>query len=544
MNEAVISDSQRRFTAVWILPLVAIVAGIWVIIHSYLNEGPQVSVTFATAEGLKAGETKVKRLSVELGVVSDVYLNEGYNDVTVIIKLDNGTQDLLRHDSQFWVVRPRIGASGVSGLTALLSGAHIELSPGQGETGRREFRGLDDMPITPLSTPGAHVVLVADKSGSASVGSPVLYQGYRVGQIEQVNLNVVSKQVNYQLFIEAPYNDLINSNTRFWNASGISVTAGIDGVSLQTESLEALISGGVAFGLPAGLPVGKAVSDRASFILHPNFDAINEQPYQYQREFMLVFDTSVRGLEVGAPVEYRGIQIGSVLDMSLDLLPEEALLNSDGHTLVPALIRIDPGRVQDDSEEALAEVDQFIRDGVKNGLRASLANGNLLTGSLYVDLDFYKDAKPMTLRAVGKHTLLPTTETRLGQLQNQVAAVLAKLQGLPLEKTLNSASNALGELGKAVKTADQTLKSVDSLLADKETKALPAELKKSLQSLRTTLSGLSPQSPLYEELELALMDLQQVLKNTSSLTKTLDNKPNELIFSSPLNGDVVPEVQP
>lgn len=541
MNEAVISDSRRRFTAVWILPLVAVVAGVWIVIHSYLTEGPEVRVTFSTAEGLKAGETRVKRLSVELGVVSEVYLNEGYNDVTAVIKLDGGSRDLLRQDSQFWVVRPRIGASGVSGLTALLSGAHVELSPGRGPAGRREFRGLDDVPITPLSTPGAHVKLVAAKSGSISVGSPVLYQGYRVGQVEKVGLDTANKRVNYQLFVEAPYNDLINTHTRFWNVSGVHINAGINGVSVQTESLEALIAGGVAFGLPNGVTAGNAVTSESEFSLHPDYDSINEHPYEFYREFVLVFDSSIRGLKVGAPVEYRGIRIGTVLDLSLGLLPQEALLNSDGHALIPALIRIDPGRLQDDSDSGLAELDEFIVAGVKNGLRASLANGNLITGSLYVELDFHKDVAAANLRRQGQYTILPTTETRLGQLQNQLAAILQKLQELPIEKTLNSASSALDDIGRAVITADKTLKNVDVILEHEDAKALPTEIKTALQELKTTLAGLSPQSPLYSELELALQDLQQVMRNANSLSKTLDNKPSELIFSSARKKDIEPE---
>ena len=206
-----------RLSTVWILPLLALGLGVWLIIDNYLSEGPTIELTLSTAEGITAGETLVKRLSVELGTVQEVYLNEGYRDVTAVLQLEAEAADLLREDTQFWVVRPRIGTDGVSGLSTLLSGAFIELSPGSGPQGRREYTALESPPVTPPTTPGLRVELRSNLSSTLNARSPVYYNGFRVGQVETANLSASDGRTHYDLFINAPYSDLVNSNTRFWN---------------------------------------------------------------------------------------------------------------------------------------------------------------------------------------------------------------------------------------------------------------------------------------------------------------------------------------
>lgn len=539
MSEALIVQ-QSRFSSIWLVPVVAVIAGLWVIIQAQLSEGPEITVTFATAEGLIANETKVKRLSVELGVVKSVYLNPGYNDVTAVIKLDSDTEDLLRDDSHFWVVRPRIGADGISGLGSILTGAYIELAPGQGEKGKREYRGLDDLPLTSKSTPGAHLRLTSEQSASVSVGSPVLYNGYQVGRVEKVKLSAEDRQVYYEVFVEAPYNDLISSNTRFWNASGFHINAGVDGISLESQSLETLIAGGISFGLPAGMTGGEPIHPDQEFILYPRRSDINKQPYVWGREYLLVFDSSVRGLQAGAPVEYRGIRIGSVLEVSLDLIPKEQSIDANGEIQIPVLIRIDPGRIGDDEEAGLAEVDDFFQKGVSKGLRGSLASGNLLTGSLFVSLDFYDGVKADKVRTVGKYTILPSVSTGIDHLQKQITAFLDKLQKLPLKETITTANGALNEFGKVAKTADSSLEQVNQLLDAPETKSLPLEMQKSLQELQSTLAGFSPDSAMYGQLQSAVLDLQESLASANQLLHKLEQKPNALVFPSSSGEDLVP----
>jgi paraquat-inducible protein B len=221
-------NSGNRFSTIWIIPIVALVAGIWMVVHTYLTEGPTISISFQSAEGLEAGKTKVKILNVDIGLIESVILNENVDGVITTVKLNAEARPLLREDTQFWVVRARVGAGGISGLGTILSGAYIELSPGTGKEGQRNFVGLEAPPSTPLDAPGLRVSLYSDHAGSVSRGDSVLYRGYKVGRVESTEFDVDKQQVNYELFIDSPFHEFVHSTTRFWNVSGISLSASVE----------------------------------------------------------------------------------------------------------------------------------------------------------------------------------------------------------------------------------------------------------------------------------------------------------------------------
>lgn len=542
MTEAIIEERKRGISAVWVVPVLALLIGLWMVVANYLNEGPEVTITFATAEGLKPGETRVKRLSVDLGVVRSVTLNDDYQGVTVVLKLDRSARNLLRDDTQFWVVRPRIGSTGVSGLSTLLSGAYIEISPGKGpDKEELHYQGLDDIPLTPQSAPGKQLQLVSERAGSVTVGSPVTYNGYRVGQVDEAKLSAKDGKTRYRIFIDAPYDDLVNANTRFWNASGVRLDANSGGIAVQTESLESLISGGIAFGLPEGMRSGADVDAGIEFKLYPNKAAIADQPFVYGKQYVLLFDSSIRGLQKGAPVEYRGIRMGTVVAVTSNFQVSEVLLKKGRRHVLPVVIQLEPGRVGEDSMAGIEMMHATLKEDIGSGLRASLATGNLLTGSLYVALDFYEDVPAVEEDYIGELMIFPTEETGLAQLQTQLSHFIKKLQDLPLEKAVNSASEALQGVDKAVANLDQTLVSVDALLQDPSMKQLPEGAATTLLEVRETLQGLQPDSQLYRDLNAAVAELRQVLNNAESFTSTLDNKPSALLFSEPRTEDIVPE---
>jgi len=544
MSDVELVNKKPLLSSVWFVPLTAIAIGLWMVIQSALSEGPTIEVTFSTAEGLKAGETRVKRLSVDLGVVEEVFLNDGFNDVTAIVRLDGETQELLREDTQFWVVRPRIGSSGISGLSTLLSGAYIELSPGTGATGRRTFQGLEDVPVTPQSTPGIHIDLKSERVGSISIGSPVLYNGYRVGKVEAKTLSAEDGQARYQIFVNAPYNDLITDSTRFWNASGISVDAGVDGLSVHTDSLETLLSGGISFGLPQGASPGAPVQDSREFQLYDKESDIYENPHTHGRNYLLLFDSSIRGLEVGAPVDYRGARFGTVVSVSMGLLQAGQGWTSEGHAQMPVLIRIEPGRLGDDSNRGVIENDQLLEIAVANGLRASLATGNIITGRLYVDLDYYEADTEVKIKTLSDWQVFPTTTGGIAQIERQVGDLLKKMEAMPVEDAVVEATAALKNISKVMKSADSALDDVNFILDDPATKSLPKNLNTTLIDLGKTLRGMDPDSDLYRDLEATMIELRRMLRQTDILFKRLDAKPNSMVFSSDQDNDLIPTVKP
>lgn len=532
--------SSSRISPIWIVPLVAVVIGAWLLVQSYLNQGPMIYVDFATAEGIVPNETQVKMLSVDLGTVKEVRLNDALSGVTIAAQLVPEASELLRTDTKFWVVRPRVGSDGISGLSTLLSGAYIELSPGSGNKGQRDFVGLDNVPLTPPDTPGVQIELISEDAASISVGSPVLYHGYKVGRIESADLDTQIGETRYKAFIDAPYNDLVNTATRFWNASGVAVSAGVAGFNVRTESLESLFTGGVAFGLPEDAVPGPAVESGALFRLYTDYESVARNPYRYSTDYLLLFDSSVRGLEEGAPVEYRGLRIGTVVDVAFDYDGERRLLGPEGDSTIAVLVRIEPGWLGNDTQEGVEEMDRTLAQGVDQGLRAALSIGNLLTGSLYIEMDFYSDAEPATLTNLSDFMRFPTVASGLDQIEAKVADLLTKLQQLPLAETLTSASSAMERAGAAMGQADSSLARLASLLEDVEEAEVPAALADVLVDARETLRGLTPGSPLHDELTRSLAQLQQTLIGAESVLDTYDKQPNAVIFPARQDPDPMP----
>ncbi|MEA3464444.1 MAG: intermembrane transport protein PqiB [Thermodesulfobacteriota bacterium] len=546
-NQAVISQ-KRRFSMVWIVPIVALLLGGWMIIHNYQNRGPIITIQFASAEGIEAEKTHIKALSVDVGVVKSVEINPQFDGVLIRAQVNKEIAPLLRDDSQFWVVRPRIGASGISGLGTLLSGAYIELSPGSAEQPRRNFIGLNDIPPTPVNTPGVHLTLISHEESSLNTGEPVLYRGFQVGRVEKTVFDTDQRLVRSSIFIDAPYDDLITTSTRFWNASGISIKMDAKGLSLDSESLETLLVGGIAFALPDDTVPGTKVKDGTEFNLYPDQQSINIVSFTYSADYLLLFDSSVRGLLPGAPVTFRGLEIGHVVGISFDFMPNNSVyLNSnDAPVPVPVLIRLTPAALNgDDSPQTVEQMQQQIATGINSGLRASLKTGNLLTGSLYVSLDFSDHPDPVKSSTMGDYQLIPTISGGFDQIQSKVGQLLDKFNALPLKQTVNDTGQTMRQISSTAGRATEAIAHLDTILASESTRQLPSEFNKTLQQLRLSLNRLagdfSAGSPVYRQLGHSLDQLQQTLHSVEQLTNQLSTRPSTLIFSDPHPDDRQPE---
>jgi len=539
--------SNRRMSPVWIVPIAALLIGGWTLVQSYISQGPQVRVQFATAEGLVAGETKVKTLDVEIGVVERVELADDFSSITALVRLDPKAAELLTEDAQFWVVRPQVGSQGISGLSTILSGAYIQLSPGEGKSGVRKYRGLDVTPVTAPSTPGLPLQLIADTAGSVNSGSPILYNGYRVGRIEGIALDTENGQTRYSAFIDAPYDDLVTTTTRFWNASGVSVSVDVGGFDLRTESLEALLTGGVAFGVPEGYGRGQPVQDNQPFLLYDDIGDLTENPHVNATEYVLMFESSIRGLNEGAPVDYRGLRVGTVL--SVGSQPWDSLWSADESVTLesgaianalPVVVHLEPGWLGDDTLAASEGFAASLNRAVENGLRASLAIGNLLTGNLYVSLDFHDDAPPASIARVDGELHMPTVASGLDELEDKVAGFLGKLQQLPIEDTLNNASSALAEARVTLTDSRSTLAALTTILESPGTNDLPESLVATLTDAQNVLQSFGSEAALQGELVETLRQLKQVLADADSVLQTYEKQPNAFVFPIRQTRDPVP----
>ena len=535
--EAVV-DSKRRFSIVWLVPLAAALIGGWLVYKAMTEKGPTISIRFVAAEGIVAGKTKIKYKDIEAGTVETVALSDDLSSVLVTATLAKQLQPHLTENTRFWVVRARLAGGHVSGLETLLSGVYIGMEPSDSGKPATRFVGLEDPPPITVDTPGKEFTLQADALGSLDVGSPVYFRQIKAGQVIRYALN--DDGIEVHVFVDSPYDKLVGEHTRFWNASGITATLNADGIKVRTESVAALLVGGVSFENRGTTGSGEDVADDHIFNLYPDHQATRERVYAHTERLLLYFTGSVRGLQVGAPVELLGLKLGEVVDIKLQ---------GNTNTMefrVPVLIEIEPDRIEVEGVRIRdpggeAEL-QALRALVNNGLRAQLKTGSLLTGQLYVDLAFFPDAPAATVGEEDGTPVLPTVPGTLAELRGSLLSILAKLEALPFEEIGNNLNTTLAgasqltnspELQQAIVSLDATLKQTDTLARNLNGEVVPA-IDTALQEIIRTLKMaqgniVSSKSPVYVELTRALKDLSSAARSIKTMADYLERHPDALL---------------
>lgn len=512
-------DERRRVSLVWLIPLVAVLSAVWLGYRAYVDQGPLVSISFQTAEGMEAGKTRVRFKDVDIGVVEAIELTPDLSGVQVRARLAHHVADLLNDKTRFWVVRPRLSRGQVSGLETLLGGTYIGADLALEGDPRQTFDGLESPPIVTATEPGKIFNLHADALNSLAEGTPVQYRGIEVGRVVAYQLRD-EQGVQVQVFVHAPHDEQVGANTRFWNVSGVGLSLDAEGIRLSTESLASVLLGGIAFGTPPGMPVGEVAAEGADFRLLASEQVAMERSFGHREHWELMFAGSVRGLMPRAPVELRGIRVGEVVDLRLEL---DSL---SPQTDVPVTIAIEPERLGlgegDPAADNRSPAGRTLWDRlVANGLRAQIKTANLLTGALYVDLDFYPDADPRTIAWEGEVPRLPTVPTAFDELRG----LLSTVARLPLDTMAE-------DLGKSLEAMHQTMSSTQDLLRrlDRET---IAELNRTMRQTRATLAGIDrllvPGSPLQNEAQRVLRELAAAARSLRVMADYLERHPEALI---------------
>ncbi|MGF1683221.1 intermembrane transport protein PqiB [Photobacterium minamisatsumaniensis] len=532
-------EAVKQVSSIWLVPLVAIGIGIWMFYQFITSQGPEITLTMDTAEGIEVGKTEIRALNVKVGVVKNVTLNDDYSAIQVVVQMDKNAARMLKDDTLFWVVKPRIGKEGVSGLETLLSGAYIQLRPGRNGKEQRDFTVLEIPPVAPPDAKGIRIILTHNEAGKLGVGDPVLYEGFTVGRVEKATFDPDTKKAHYQLFIFEPYNGLIRKRSRFWLTSGIDLNMSAEGFNLKIGSIESLITGGVSFRVPKERDPGALITAELSkFRLYNNLKQVKERFFDEYLEYVMFFDESVRGLNEGAPIEYRGIRVGTVQKVPLSLSTmDKGFTNKQ----IPVLVRIELGRVlQHINYGSLDELKLNLEKEFHSGLRASLKTGNILTGALLIDLEQYPDEKRPDTRQYSGYDLFPTKAGGFAQIQKQIMAILNKVNELPVEDTLKSLNATLSTSQKSLAAAEGVAKELTGLLAQKDTQAIPGEIRLSLEQIQQTLNGFGPDAQPYQNLEQALAQFEHVMAELQPVLRQLNEKPNSLIFSSEKTPDPIP----
>ena len=520
-------NKKRELPLIWLLPLCALLVTSWLIYKTLSEKGPVITINFTNADGLEIDKTKIKYLDVEIGRVTAIAINDDLKTISVTAQMNKDTDGYLTNNTQFWVVKPQIGLGGVSGLGTLLSGAYIAIKPEKGKH-EHHFNGLAVPPVLVTNEKGRQFILEATNVGSMRSGTPISFHGINVGQVLNYELASNADNIRLTVFIQAPYDQFIRKNTRFWVDSGIDLSAGANGFKVRTGPLVALLSGGIAFRTSPNDKAVDIVPENTAFKLFDNYDDSTQVVYHKTEKVVMFFNGSVRGLAVDAPVLLRGIPIGKVTDINLEIDVKTVDIR------IPVIVEIEPDRIKTINKQADLTIKDNITRLIDQGLRAQLQTGNLLTGQLFVALDLFPKTKIVTHQNDTGYPEFPTTPNTLDQITHSAQAIMDKVSKLPLDETVAEANKTLKSLQVTAKEADKALVAVKGSLGNADTAMKTADktLKTAENAMNTAqkaLSTLEPGSTTQYELNQLLQGLTQTASSVKQLTDYLEQHPDSLL---------------
>ena len=521
---------RSRISLIWLIPLVAAVIAAWLGYRTVSQQGSLVTLSFRSGDGIVAGQTRVRHKAVELGEVETVRLSDDMSHVIITVRMRREADPYLTDRARFWVVKPRISSGSLAGIETLVSGSYIEMDPGGRDGERRvEFTGLEQPPGVRSGEPGRTFSVKAQRIGSLGPGAPVFYRDITVGEVLGYDIGDGTGPVMVQLFIRAPYDTFVRKGTHFWNASGLSVQIGGEGVHVEVASLQALLSGGVAFDSPSHQPNEAAAPPGTEFPLYNNFAEAQASGFATKQEFVTYFESSARGLTRGASVEFYGIQVGTVTEVALELNP------GNGDVRVRVRLEVQPERILSESAVAQSDPLAVARRLVRRGMRAQLQTASYLTGQMVLALDFVQDAAPAELEVNGNDVVLPSKSGGLGNILVAAGDIAGKLDRLPLDEigqnlngALRSASGAMASVQDLVKKTDAGLTPALRRLPEITT-GLQEAVAKAGRTFGSIDATYGSNSQFQRELERAMTQVGDTARSIRLLADFLDRHPEALV---------------
>lgn len=542
LPQAVAVPRRRRHVyAVWLIPLIAALIGLTLAVRNLLDNGPTITIVFKTAEGLEAGKTKIKYKNVDIGDVRSVTLSREGDGVVVTAEMAKAAQKLLVEDTRFWVERARFAGTGITGISTLLSGAYIGIDAGKADDGRRNFVGLDTPPSVTTDEPGREFTLRADDVGSVDLGSPVYFRRVVVGKVTAAQLDADGRGVTLKVFVAAPHEKLVTGNSRFWHASGLDVSLDAGGIKLQTQSILSVLLGGIAFATPESTEPSAPAAAGHSFRLFDNQATAMKRSDAEVTTLVAHFTESLRGLEPGAQVDFRGVVVGEVTSIDIEYDRERREFRFPvGFVLYRDRVR---SKVTAALERAHVDPAVLLQESIARGLRAQLRTGNLLSGQRYVALDFFKGAKPPQYEirpaAPGAPIEVPTMPGSLEDLQASITNIAKRIESLPLDELVS-------EVRRTMKGLETTLASTDRLIQrlDGQVDQLGPELRAAVGEARQTMKSagqlLSDDAPTPQALRESLRELGRAAQSLRELTDYLQRRPESLLRGKPADAAATP----
>ncbi len=522
---------NKKFSIVWVVPLIALIIMAMLMWNHIINTGPVIQITTNSAAGIEEGKTLVKMRSVTVGMVTDVVLSPDYKKTILTVQMDKNTDDLLRKDSDFWVVKPRVESAGVSGLDTILSGAYIQLSIGESEEYASEFTALDDPPVKQDGENGLVVSLYSNDPLKLSSGDSVTFRGFTVGVITESKLDVESQRIHYRAFIREPYHKLVNHNTKFWISSGFEFDLSPSGASLRTESIDNLVTGGISFdNFIDNKDESIEVPNDTVFNLYNKRESARLSALGGSLLYVVMLEDSIYNLSPGSLIFYRGVKVGEVVkapwfDDNAEVFTAKAL---------PVMIAIDSNSLN--RQSITKALNGLLK---KNILCAGIGSANVVLSNNQIELSVdtknkcqlpdslkklqyvEKDGHMLTYRGVHIIPIKPSQSlgTQLNQLMEKlnefdVSGFSTELQNSL--KAFTSAMNAFTASNDAVQRTQVIQKLSDAFV-----------------NLNKSVKGYGPDTQLYKSIQQNLNNIEQILKDISPVMNEAGQSPRALIFGAP-----------
>ena len=521
---------KSRISWVWLIPIVAALVAGFLAWRTLREQGSQITISFHSADGLTAGQTKVRFKAVELGQVETVRLAKDLANVLVTVRMRREADDYLTENARFWVVRPRLSSGSLAGIETLVSGAYIEMDPGErGNDKKYEFTGLETPPAVRSGEPGTTYKLTTERLGSLTSGAPVFYRDIAAGEVLDYDIGDGLGPVSLTVFVRAPYDKLVRVGSKFWNASGLSLQVGPTGLHVELASLQAVLNGGVAFDASKDRNAKPAPAN-STFEVYKSYDDAQSAGYRNRIDFVSYFESSARGLAVGAPVDFFGIQVGTVQTVELDLNQATA------QTRVKVGFQVQPERIALSSPgDTSADPIEVARKLVARGMRAQLQTSSFLTGSMLLALNLDKNAPPAELKQQNGEWVVPSEGGGLDNIMASASNIASKLDRLPLDeiganlnRTLRSASTAMASVGDLATHANSGLSPAFARLPA-ITSSIEQAMTRANQVLTSLDRGYGKDSETQRELSRAMVQVGDTARSIRQLADFLDRHPEALI---------------
>ena len=532
-----VTRPRRQLSAVWIIPIIAALMGGWIAVQKLLAEGPRIEITFSSAEGLEAGKTTVKYNGVDVGKVESVKVSADRQHVLATVQMAPETRDWLVDGTTFWIVRPRISGGSVTGLGTLISGSYVGMAIGSGKESLREFAGRDFPPVVTGNTPGRFFLLTASDLGSLDYGTPIYFRRIQVGQVASYRLEDDGSEVTVRIFVKSPYDQFVIPETRFWQASGLDLSLNANGLNVQTQSLASVLIGGLAFDNPVAGTRTEAAAEDTKYRLFPDEASAKKAPERGATEFVLFLDEAVRGLSVGAPLTFLGLPIGEVTSVGLDA-GDRRKLQVRARVVIAVYpqrfldILANPGELSGGKPPGPSVRRAFVDQLVAKGLRAQLRTGSMLTGQLYIALDYIPNVALARVDWRSSPPEFPVARGGLTDIEAKLTSILGKLDALPVAAIGNDLKRSLAVLAEALTEVDALVKRWRGELTPELAAAL-VEARRGFAAAEQALDAagktIAPDSAVVEELHGTLSEVKRAAQSIRELADYLERHPEALL---------------